>query len=59
VESPDIIKKNRKINWPVHKIAGKPGALLQASEISTKHHEISLINTQIWVEKTRIKPFEI
>lgn len=55
----EIIQKRRKSLLPVHKMAAGPGTMSQALGISTKHNGISLTDTQIWVEKTVVKPFKI
>lgn len=55
----EIIKERRNSPLPIQKIASGPGTVSKALGITTKNNGISLIKNEIWLESTKIKPFQI
>lgn len=54
-----FIQKRRKSALPLPKITSGPGTVSQGLGITTKNNGNSLINSNIWVENTQIKPIQI
>lgn len=59
IDGYEIIRKRRKSDLPVHRIAAGPGTLSQALGITVKNNGISLIKNEIWLEKSENKPIQI